>query len=70
VDRAKFIPIVGTDPGRSMLLRVSGNAAGYAKQKGRKGSNMLKKLLGAVFRADHLGADFPSPAACRLPWKR
>jgi hypothetical protein len=63
VNRAKFIPIVCTDPGKSMLLRVSGNAAGYAKQKGRKGSNMLKKLLSAAAMAASVYAFVPAHAA-------
>jgi hypothetical protein len=45
------------------VVAASGNDAGCTKQKGRKGSNMLKKLLGAAAMAASVYAFVPAHAA-------
>src|SRR5215471_4737669 len=45
------------------VVRVSGNLAGDEKQKGRKGSSMLKKLLSAAAMAASAAAFAPAYAA-------
>jgi hypothetical protein len=45
------------------VVRISGIVAGYEKQKGRKGSNMLKRLLSAAAMAASACAFVPAHAA-------